>query len=81
MTAGQRDYPTLNGKVPGTPEWVRDQKAVREAEDMAAHRKAYDAWARQYADSGVRVDAPALSKAPAGTPRKRRGFRLGRGSR
>lgn len=39
------------------PEWVARQIAVREAEDMAARRKAYDEWALAYADSGVRVDS------------------------
>ena len=42
--------------MPKLPEWVKDQQAVREAEDMAARRKAYDDCARAYADSGVRVD-------------------------
>ena len=36
-------------KLPG---WVQDQIAVREAEDMAARRKAYDDWARHYAYMG-----------------------------
>lgn len=34
------------------PEWVAEQVAVREAEDMAARREAYDDWARQYAEFG-----------------------------
>ncbi len=39
------------------PEWVKDQLAARAADDdMAARRRAYDEWARAYADSGVRVD-------------------------
>lgn len=41
---------------PALPEWVTEQVAAREAEDMAARRKAYDDWATAYADSGVRVD-------------------------
>jgi hypothetical protein len=38
------------------PDWVRDQQAVREAEEAVARREAYDGWGRQYADCGVRVD-------------------------
>lgn len=74
----------------GPPEWAKDEIARREAEDMAGRRKAYDDWARQYADSGVRVDTPARREsakapeartAPTDAPRKHWGFRLGRGSR
>ena len=46
------------------PGWVAEQAAAREAEDMAARRKAYDDWARAYADSGVRVDDDEAGKAP-----------------
>ena len=36
------------------PDWVKDQLAIRAAEaEMAARRKAYDDWARAYADCGT----------------------------
>lgn len=39
------------------PEWAESQLAARAIDqDMAARRKAYDDWARAYADSGIRVD-------------------------
>jgi hypothetical protein len=34
------------------PEWVTDQIAVREAEEMADRRTAYDEWAAHYAYTG-----------------------------
>ena len=45
--------------IPGSlPEWVRQQKAAREAE-RAARRKAYDDWALQYAGTGAVFSTPA----------------------
>jgi len=34
------------------PQWVQDQIAVREAEEVAARRAAYDGWAAHYAYTG-----------------------------
>jgi len=43
--------------MPSLPQWLQSQQSARKAdEDRAARRNAYDNWARQYADSGVRVD-------------------------
>lgn len=41
------------------PEWLREELTRRSEEDRLARKAAYDEWAANYADSGVRVDGDA----------------------
>ena len=52
------------------PDWVKDQQAVREADEITARRAAYDEWAAHYAymassDPDARCSCAACNPEPA----------------